>query len=140
MKLSIQKIAITSFVFAGLILSGSFVVASPMKVSEEVLIDAIFQRDVRIVGISAQQDDSALVISGQVKRVSRSNKGRVPKGYVGATLYSAEGTILYKSTAPYFPRIIPRTGQMKSDFTLSIPVEVPAGSVVRLNYRYYPHS
>lgn len=140
MNFSKQKTVVVLLAVASLVLPAASALASPGNLSAEVEIDAGFQRDVRIVGTSAQQNESGLVISGEIKRVSRSNRGRIPKGYVGATLYSSEGTVLYKGTAAYFPRVIPRTGQMKSSFQISIPVEPPAGSVVRLDYRHFPNS
>ena len=140
MNFSKQKTVVVLLAVASLVLPVSSALASPENSPSEFEIDAKFQRYVRIVGVSAQQNESGLVISGEVKRVSRSNRGRIPKGYVGATLYNSEGTVLYKGTASYFPRMIPRTGKMKSSFQASIPVEPPSGSVVRLDYRYSPNS
>ena len=138
MKLLNQKCTIMFFVIAGLVLSGTCVVASQGNLPGEVVVDSRFQRDVRIVGVSAQPKGSGLVISGQVKRMSRSNRGRIPKGYVAATLYGSDGTVLYEATTAYWPRVIPRTGQMKSRFSINIPGDAPEGSVVRLNYRNFP--
>ena len=138
MKLLNQKCTIMLFAIAGLLLSGTCVVASQGNLPGEVVIDSRFQRDVRIVGVSAQPEGSGLVISGHVKRMSRSNRGRIPKGYVAATLYDSDGTVLYEATTPYWPRVIPRTGPMKSRFTINIPADRPEGSVLRLNYRHFP--
>ncbi len=91
-------------------------------------------QNVKITATEVVQQESGLLLKGQVKRISNAKSRVKSHGHINVSVISPEGVVIYETETNYYPATIPRQGTKKSDFSLLMPVQVPEGSRVQLDF------
>ena len=84
----------------------------------------------------AHQEGNDLVVTGEVKRRSRL---RNFSGHTDITILSPAGELIKEVSVDYYPKRIPRKGQLTSRFSVHFPMETPENITVRVRYHDDPH-
>ena len=99
-----------------------------------VLLERVPAKDVYVASAYVFQDDSEMVISGKVKRVTASSG--IPHGDVHITIIAPDGTVIKELNVQDKPASIKKIYQGESSFTVRFPLIPPAGTKIRLAYHH----
>ncbi len=127
---------IMGFTITVVLMSGCAMNRVNLVESQMVYVENVKHDKAHIYGVNVYQDDKTLVISGSVGR--RHNINLPINGHVDLILIASNGSILKKIGTNYNPGRLPGRRAGRSYFEAKIPVILPPGSRVRVEFHNIP--
>jgi hypothetical protein len=131
-----KKFMTSCFLLATMMMPGYLVYASQYQNTklDAFRVSTNSVQNVKITATKVIQQESGLMVSGQVKRLNNSKSRKMSHGHIDVTVINPAGKVIYKTKTNYYPQRIPRQGTKKSGFNVTLPVQAPDGSQVQLDF------